>query len=183
MSLRVKVLTIFWFNLYSSCKIFIMISIQESKLSWILPQRYSFLQNKLKSFGWSFNRHPHHTIQVKLWEKFEIWSFERNLKLREKSEASGLQLVHLLLRCADAVSKNKIETAAKKIEELNSHASLFSLNRWFWESLKNRVRESLESGEGERERFASRWWGSPGYYWYPPMCHPRAPSISLKMCS
>ena len=137
MSLRVKVLTIFWFNLYSSCKIFIMISIQESKLSWILPQRYSFLQNKLKIFGWSFNRHPHHTIQVKLWEK---------------SEASGLQLVHLLLRCAYAVSKNKIETATKKIEELNSHTSLFSLNCWFWESLKNRVRESLESGEGERER-------------------------------
>jgi hypothetical protein len=44
------------------------------------------------------------------------------MKLWEKSEASGLQLVHLLLRCADAVSKNKIETAAKKIEELNSHA-------------------------------------------------------------
>ena len=45
-----------------------------------------------------------------------------SLPHRLKSEASGLQLVHLLLRCADAVSKNKIETAAKKIEELNSHA-------------------------------------------------------------
>ena len=39
-----------------------------------------------------------------------IW----NLKLREKYEASGLQLVHFLLRCADAVSKNKIETTTKK---------------------------------------------------------------------
>jgi len=62
----------------------------------------------------------------------------------EKSEASGLQLVHLLLRCADAVSKNKIETAAKKIEELNSHASLFgdSMQRiatYFTEGLAARI--------------------------------------------
>ena len=60
-----------------------------------------------------------------------------------------------MLRCADAVSKNNIETTAKKIEELNSHASLFSLNRWFWESLKNIVRVSLESRE--RLSAASRW--------------------------
>jgi len=43
----------------------------------------------------------------------------------KKSEASGLQLVHLLLACADAISKNKIEVAAQKLEELYSHASLF----------------------------------------------------------
>jgi hypothetical protein len=43
----------------------------------------------------------------------------------KKSEASGLQLVHLLLACADAISKKKIETAAQKLEELYSHASLF----------------------------------------------------------
>ena len=64
--------------------------------------------------------------------------------------------MHLLLRCANVVSKNKIETASKKIE-LKSHASLFSLNRWFWESLKNIVRESLESRERERLSAASRW--------------------------
>ena len=36
MSLGVKILTIFWFNLYSSYKIFHKISKQESKLSWFV---------------------------------------------------------------------------------------------------------------------------------------------------
>ena len=54
--------------------------------------------------------------------------------------------------------KIRLKPQPKKIEELNSHASLFSLNRWFWNSLKNRVRESLESRR-ERERLsAASWW-------------------------
>lgn len=62
----------------------------------------------------------------------------------KKSEASGLQLVHLLLACADAISKNKIETAAQKLEELYSHASLFgdSMQRiaaFFTEGLAARI--------------------------------------------
>lgn len=62
----------------------------------------------------------------------------------KKSEASGLQLVHLLLACADAISKNKIEVAAQKLEELYSHASLFgdSMQRiaaFFTEGLAARI--------------------------------------------
>lgn len=62
----------------------------------------------------------------------------------KKSEASGLQLVHLLLACADAISKNKTETAAQKLEELYSHASLFgdSMQRiaaFFTEGLAARI--------------------------------------------
>lgn len=62
----------------------------------------------------------------------------------KKSEASGLQLVHLLLACADAISKNKIDVAAQKLEELYSHASLFgdSMQRiaaFFTEGLAARI--------------------------------------------
>ncbi|XP_073390062.1 DELLA protein RGL3-like [Physcomitrium patens] len=62
----------------------------------------------------------------------------------KKSEASGLQLVHLLLACADAISKNKIEIATQKLEELYSHASLFgdSMQRiaaFFTEALAARI--------------------------------------------
>lgn len=62
----------------------------------------------------------------------------------KKSEASGLQLVHLLLACADAISKTKFEIAAQKLEELYSHASLFgdSMQRiaaFFTEGLAARI--------------------------------------------
>ena len=62
----------------------------------------------------------------------------------KKPEASGLQLVHLLLACADAIAKSKIETATQKLEELYSHASLFgdSMQRiaaFFTEGLAARI--------------------------------------------